>query len=620
VDVRELSEKLKQQAKSVAVYLLPGGRENNREWEVGSICGEPGKSLKVCLSGSKQGIWSDFATGESGDLIDLWRQVKGVSLRQAITDIKSWLGIVDPKLERVGKKEYRRPQRPQNAKKITQQSPIMEYLTGERKLSIESLSAYKVAEIAEIGPYDSWKVKEPWKGPWIIFPYLRDDGLIACKYLHLERKDGKKQTFVESNCEPCLFGWQSIGENEREIVICEGEIDAITFHQYGFPALSVPFGGGGGNKQQWIDYEMVNLDRFDTIYLALDGDDAGQEGTREIINRLGKHRCRIVRLPHKDANECLMQGVKQSEIAECLSISDFVKPEELTSFQGLEQRIIQEFYPSGGKVPGFDPPWRKMPFRFRRSELSIWTGVNSHGKSLLLNYLMLTAMRQGERVCIASLEMPGEKTGVRLIRQITGTSSPSLNEIRGALEWLEMKAWIFNLVGTAKVQKLLEAFEFAYKRYGVRQFVVDSLMKCGLAEDDYNGQKALVETLCDFVNTTEAHIHLVAHARKHENEDYQVGKMDVKGTGAISDLAWNCFTVWRNKKKELALDEYRETGEITLMQKGDGRKSRPMTIEEVSSLPDAMLICDKSRNEEWEGKVRLYYDRQSMCYFDRPGM
>lgn len=608
MDIRELSEKLKEQASAVVAYLLPGGRSNNREWEVGSINGEEGKSLRVCISGDKRGVWSDFATGEGGDLIDLWCAVKGVVLKDAIQDIKKWLGIVEPELQRMGKKQYKRPQRPKDAKKLSEESPVMRYLKEQRKLTAGSLAAFKVSEATAVGTK---------QGPWIIFPSIRDGELIACKYLHLERKDGKKQTFVESDCEPCLFGWQAMNDKSREVVICEGEIDAITFHQYGYQAMSVPFGGGGGNKQQWIDHELPNLDRFETIYLALDNDEAGEEGTREIIGRLGKDRCRIVKLPHKDINECLVKGMTADEVSRCISDSKYIQPEELISFASLESRVLENFFPSGGKVPGFDTPWKNMPFRFRRSELSVWTGVNSHGKSLMLNQLMVAAMQQGERVCIASLEMPGDKTAVRFVRQITGTKTPSIAEIKGALEWLDMKAWCFNLVGSAKVQKLLEAFNFAYKRYGVRQFVVDSLMKCGLNEDDYNGQKQLMETLCDFVNTTEAHVHLVAHSRKHENEDYQVGKLDVKGTGAISDLAWNCFTVWRNKRKELAVSEYKATGIVTMKTK-DGKRERPMTYEEMTALPDAMLICDKARNEEWEGKVRLYYDWQGMRYTDNP--
>ena len=211
--------------------------------------------------------------------------------------------------------------------------------------------------------------------------------------------------------------------------------------------------------------------------------------------------------------------------------------------------------------------------------------------------------------------MPVKKTAYRLIRQTTGKVMPTEEEIVKCLEWFDMKFWAFNLVGTAKIDKLLETFRFAYKRYGVRQFVIDSLLKCGIAEDDYNGQKRLMETLCDFVNSTDAHVHLVAHARKHENEDYQVGKMDVRGTGAISDLAWNTFTVWRNKKKENALKDYKDSGEVT-MTKSIGRKTVQLSIEEIREMPDAMLICDKARNEDWEGKAKLFYRWESMQYDD----
>jgi twinkle protein len=38
--------------------------------------------------------------------------------------------------------------------------------------------------------------------------------------------------------------------------------------------------------------------------------------------------------------------------------------------------------------------------------------------------------------------------------------------------------------------------------------------------------------------------------RKGLDESKPPGKLDSKGTGAISDLADNCFSIWRNKEKE----------------------------------------------------------------------
>jgi twinkle protein len=62
-----------------------------------------------------------------------------------------------------------------------------------------------------------------------------------------------------------LFGWQAIPDDARDVVICEGEIDALSWAAYGFPAMSVPYGGGGGDKQAWIESEYDRLERFERI-------------------------------------------------------------------------------------------------------------------------------------------------------------------------------------------------------------------------------------------------------------------------------------------------------------------------------------------------------------------
>ena len=99
----------------------------------------------------------------------------------------------------------------------------------------------------------------------------------------------------------------------------------------------------------------------------------------------------------------------------------------------------------------------------------------------------------------------------------------------------------------------MEAFIYAYKRYGVRYFIVDSLMKLGIKADDWNGQKELMEKLTDFVDRYDVHTFLVAHSRKTDSENRQPGKLDVKGAGELTDEAHNIIVVWRNKKKELKL-------------------------------------------------------------------
>jgi twinkle protein len=301
-------------------------------------------------------VFCDFATGDRGDLLDLWRLTRQINLMAALSEATQWLGIASPSFVAHKPLKHQKP----DSRKVAGLAFTVEarnYLVQERRLSEATLTAFKIAS----------------HGKDIIFPYYRDGELINVKYLSLLRPNGKKQIRVEANCEPCLFGWQSLPSDAREVALCEGEIDAMTLSQYGFPALSVPFGGGGGAKQQWVEYEFERLAMFDKIYLCLDGDQEGQIATAELIERLGRHRCFVVKLPHKDANACLQAGVSQEVIQVCFNQAQSLDPSELKPASLFVQQVIDEFYPQNDVVPGIHPPWDKARNKilFRPDELSI---------------------------------------------------------------------------------------------------------------------------------------------------------------------------------------------------------------------------------------------------------
>jgi twinkle protein len=492
-------------------------------------------------------------------------------LREAILEAKQWLGIATPTFEPVRRKNWKKPQL-KIPNVVNQQSAVKKYLTAIRKLTEETLTKYRIQD----------------NDNEIIFPYYRDGELIFVKYLKLDRPDGKKQIRVQSDCEPCLFGWDAIPKDARSVAIVEGEIDAMTLDQYqlGLAVLSVPFGGGNGNKQEWIQYEFDRLSVFDEIYLCLDNDDAGKKATDELIERLGRYRCRIVKLPYKDANECLQNGLSSQEIRELFDQAQILDPAELKQASSYVNEVIQQFYPPEQTREGYDFPWDKTHNKIylRPDELSVWTGINGHGKSQLLGYVMLHCIKQGAKVCIASLELKPKRLLARLTRQAAGIKRPSDDYIRAIHDWYEDKLWIFDLVGTAKKERLLEVFKYARQRYGVDVFVIDSFMKCGIAEDEYNSQKLFIEELCDFKNEHNCQVHLVVHPRKGVDESKIPGKLDMKGSGSITDLADNCFTVWRNKPKEEAIT----------VNKG----VQPLSEQEK---PDCVLVVISSEMEN--GKV-----------------
>ena len=87
-----LKELLLSNLKTYLPRLLPAGIIHHNQFLVGNIDGVRGKSLSVELQGPKAGIWRDFATGEGGDIFDLFASVWNVDLKTHFTSFLERLG------------------------------------------------------------------------------------------------------------------------------------------------------------------------------------------------------------------------------------------------------------------------------------------------------------------------------------------------------------------------------------------------------------------------------------------------------------------------------------------------------------------------------------------------
>jgi twinkle protein len=577
VKAGELAGLLARDAEGVARMLLPNGKREGHEWRAGSLDGEEGKSLGVHLTGQKGGIFCDFATGEGGDLLDLWAQVRGVGIGEACRQVSEYLGVRESRVENP-RPSYQTPPR-EGIKGLIEGHRA--WLVDERKLSPESVKAYRIAS----------------KGGEIMFPSLVDGELVAAKYRKLP-----KGFRVDAGCEPVLFGWQAIPAGARSVVVVEGEPDALAMHTLGFPALSVPFGGGTGDKQdKWIAAEFDRLAPFDRIYLALDTDGPGQDATAAIVKRLGRERCFLIELPHKDANACLLAGMTAADMSALVKSAKTMDPEALRNAGDYTDAVLREFSEAAVDY-GIPLPWKKAEGKLliRMGEVVVLAGINGHGKSEVAGHMVVEALRGRWTACVASMEFRPAKWLKRMVRQACGRSDPAQAFIPHVMRWM----WVFDATGTAKADVILDTFAYAAKRYGVELFVIDNLAKCGFDEDDYNRQKGFVDRLTDFAKSYNVACLLVAHMRKGADENTDSGKMGVKGSGAITDMVDTLISVWRNKPKE---EEIR---------KAEAMKMEPS--EETLGKPDAVLSCHKQRNGESEPKISLWFDKDSHQFLGSP--
>jgi len=85
VDFKGLNEKLISSADSVIQEWFPSAKREGNEYKLGSINGEPGKSLSI---NKNSGVWKDFASGDGGaDLISLFAASRGLTQAQAYSQL-----------------------------------------------------------------------------------------------------------------------------------------------------------------------------------------------------------------------------------------------------------------------------------------------------------------------------------------------------------------------------------------------------------------------------------------------------------------------------------------------------------------------------------------------------
>jgi len=94
--VADLSADLGTRAENFCRYYFPEGRKQGNYWQISDTTGAAGQSLSIRLQaqeGRKAGGWTDYQSGEYGDLIDLLHAKLGsLSLKDTLKEAQSFLG------------------------------------------------------------------------------------------------------------------------------------------------------------------------------------------------------------------------------------------------------------------------------------------------------------------------------------------------------------------------------------------------------------------------------------------------------------------------------------------------------------------------------------------------
>jgi Toprim domain len=93
--VHDLAVMLADQIDALVPELFPAACRSGGYWQVGNVDGDAGRSLYVHRDGVKAGRWTDAATGQFGDPLDLVNAAlfAGQDRRAAFAWVRAWLGL-----------------------------------------------------------------------------------------------------------------------------------------------------------------------------------------------------------------------------------------------------------------------------------------------------------------------------------------------------------------------------------------------------------------------------------------------------------------------------------------------------------------------------------------------
>lgn len=397
----------------------------------------------------------------------------------------------------------------------------------------------------------------------INFNYKRNGELVNIKF-----RDAEKNFKLVKDAELIFYNLDSILDS-KEVIICEGEIDCLSFYESGlYSVISVPNGASKGNqKLEYLDNCWKYFEKVEKIIIATDNDEAGIALRDELARRLGKERCWIFNYPEecKDANDILVKGGNPQVLKKYMEYITEYPIEGITEIYGMDERINGVFkngYPKGAKIDFFN--FDKL-MSWRGGELTGITGIPGSGKSEFTDQIMikLSAIHDWKWGIFSAENQPEELHFAKLAEKYIGKSFYSTNsdykmdyeELYKAKEFLNERAFFVNIdERNITLDGLLQKARELVLRKGINGFLIDPWnyvehkIPFGYTETQYISE-ALTK-ISRFAKVNNVHILVIAHPtkiRKGEDGKYMVATMyDIAGSAHWFNKIDNGISVYRD--------------------------------------------------------------------------
>lgn len=426
--------------------------------------------------------------------------------------------------------------------------------------NFESLPARKISDLTcakmkySIGEYQGKKAH-------VVNVPDQDGNIVAQKI----RMAGKEFRFIGDTKNAGLV-FQDIWPkgSSAKIVLCEGEIDALSVSQAQgnkYAVVSVPNGSSGALKACKKAYDYLNS--FKEIVIMFDMDAAGREATKDISKLFGS-KALIAELPFKDANECLKQSNGKAIIDAIWSAKPY-RPDGVVSLSSLRDSILT---PVAEGRPWIYDTLTKATYGRRDGELYFIGAGSGIGKTDFFLQQAEADIGNGEGVAMFLLEQPVNETAKRLCGKHAKKRFhiPDVafeeSELMDAFTALEDKpAFLYDHFGSKDWETISDNIRFLSATEHVKHFYVDHLTALVSHEDDE--RRALDRILAEMSSLAQELnicMYVISHLATPEGKPHEEGGrvMAKHFKGSRSIVYWSHFMFGLERDTQAEDEELRQ--------------------------------------------------------------
>lgn len=346
--------------------------------------------------------------------------------------------------------------------------------------------------------------------------------------------------------------------SSSKIIICEGEIDALSVSQAQenkFAVVSLPNGSKSAIKACTASYEYLNS--FKEIVVMFDMDEAGREATK-LVSKLFGSKALIAELPDKDANACLKAGNSKAIINAIWTAQPY-RPDGVITLNSLRDSVLEK--------AEYGKPWiyeqlTKETYGRRKGELYFFGAGSGIGKTDFFLQQAQADISNGEGVALFLLEQPVKETAKRLCgkqakRRFHIPDVPyDEAELLAAFDALDQApAYLYDHFGSKDWDTISSTIRWLAVTEGVCDFYIDHLTALVSHEDDERrALERITAEMSSLAQELDICLYVISHLATPEGKSHEEGgrvmAKHFKGSRAIIYWAHFMFGMERDTQAE----------------------------------------------------------------------